>query len=115
MDFKNPFTIIRIGLALVFLSNGLAAFFAPAEFRELLANSFVSHLIPVSAFIIIIRLHDLLISLLLLSGWKLKLVAAWAMLWLLGVMTVLGNLFAILEHLGPFSIALAIFIHESRS
>lgn len=114
MNFKNPFTIIRIGLALVFFSNGLAAFLAPQEFRELVENSFVTRLlpIPIPTFSIIIGINDLLVSLLLFFNIpKLKYVLIWACLWLIGVMIVIAEPFAILEHLGFLSIALALLLN----
>jgi len=109
---KNPMKIIRWGLSLVFLANGLTAFFAPQEFRELLEASFVSHWLPlsVSAFLIIIGINDLLLALLILFNKYQKYILVWAMLWLIGVMIVTQDIIGVLEHLGFFSMALALWV-----
>lgn len=106
--------IIRWGLALVFLANSLTAFFAPQEFKDLLEASFVSHWLPVSiaAFVFMIGINDLLLALLILANKYQKYVLAWAMLWLIGVMIVTQDVLGILEHLGFFSMALALWVRE---
>ncbi len=108
--------IIRVGLALVFLANGLNAFLAPQEFRELLETSFVSHWLPLSipAFVIIIGINDLSLALLILLNKYQKYVQVWVMLWLVGVMIVIKNIFGILEHLGFFSMALALRLSAKK-
>jgi len=40
--FLNYHHIIRYGLGLIFIANALVAFFAPAEFVEIIRNSFVA-------------------------------------------------------------------------
>lgn len=111
---KNPLTIIRIGLALVFMANALTAFFAPQEFKDLIQASFVSHLLPFSTsdFLIIIGINDSLLTLLLLLNKFQKYILVWAMLWLIGVMAVTGELFGILEHFGFFAMALALWVNS---
>ncbi len=109
---KNSYKIIRIGLALVFLANGLTAFFAPQEFKELLEVSFVSQIlpIPISVFLLIIGINDLFMSgLILLNRYK-KYVFGWVMIWIIGVMVVVAKPLDILEHLGFFSIAMALWV-----
>ena len=66
---KNLFTfpfIIRIGLACVFLANSLMAFLAPSEFQELVSNSAVVSLLPVSVatFVTFIGFSDGIVALL---------------------------------------------------
>ncbi len=109
---KTSFKIIRIGLALVFLANGLTAFFVPQEFKELLEASFVSQILPlpITTFVLVIGINDLLMSgLIVLNRYK-KYVFGWAMLWLVGVMIVIAEPLGILEHLGFFSMALVLWI-----
>jgi len=109
---KNPIKIIRLGLFLVFLANGLAAIFAHQEFKDLLEASFLSHWLPlsISAFLIIIGANDLLLALFILFDKYLKYILIWAMLWLVGIMVITQDIFGILEHLGFFSMALALWI-----
>ncbi len=109
---RNSFQIIRIGLALVFLANGLTAFFAPQEFKELLETSFVSQILPLptTSFLLIIGINDLLMGGLILLNRYQKYIFGWAMLWLIGVMIVMAKPLDILEHFGFFSMALALWI-----
>lgn len=119
MNSKNPFTIIRIGLALVFLANALAAFFAPEEFTDLIAGSFLPHLLPVMSaegFLTIVKINDSLIALLLLLNIKhLKYVLIWASIWILGVMVMIAEPLGILEHLGFLSMSIALFLNLEQS
>ncbi len=112
---KNYLYVIRIGLALVFLANSLTAFFAPDEFRELVGASFISSLLPISAvtLVLIISINDLLVAILLVSNKLQKYVPLWAMLWLIGVMVVIGEPLDVLEHLGFFSMALFLWLTAS--
>lgn len=109
---KNPLKIVRWGLSLVFLANGLTAFFAPQEFRDLLGVSFVSHWLPlsISTFVIVIGVNDLLLAILISFNKYQKYILIWAMLWLIGVMVVSQDILGILEHLGFFSMALSLWI-----
>ncbi len=109
---KNPIKIIRIGLSLVFLANGLAALFAPKEFKDLLEASFISHWLPLSipVFLLIISINDLSLALLILFNKYQKYILVWAMLWLIGVMITIQDIFGILQHIGFFSMALALWI-----
>lgn len=104
-------TVTRIGLAFVFLANSLTAFLTPNEFREIVSNSFVASLLPVSvsSFVTLIGLNDLTVAILLLIGWRTSRVAAYASLWLVGVILTIG-VFSLdaLEHLGFLSIAIAL-------
>jgi len=109
--------LVRIGLGVIFVAHALIAFFIPDEFIELLENSFVSGLLPMDpqTFVAtVIVLNDSIVGLLLISGYKTRLVATWATLWLIGVMIVIGaDLFEILEHIGLVFISVAL-IFESR-
>jgi len=105
-----PF-IIRIGLVCVFLANSLIAFLSPAEFQELISDSFLADMLPMSAatFIIGIGINDFMVAMLLFSGWHTSRVAMWAALWLAGVIVVIGA-FSLdtLEHLGFLAMAVAL-------
>lgn len=110
---KTPLKVIRLGLSLVFLANGLTALIAPQEFRELLEASFVFQLLPLpsAVFLLIIGINDLSMSvLILLVGKYQKYILAWAMIWLATVMMIIGEPLAILEHSGFFAMALALWI-----
>ena len=116
---KDYFTfkhLVRYGLGIVFIAHGLAALFAPAEFIELLQNSFVSGLLPVDpeTFVkVVVTLNDTIVGLLLMGGIRLRVVALWATLWLIGVMVVIGDsLFEVLEHVGIVLVAVALIIEE---
>lgn len=108
LSFKN---LIRIGLALVFLANSLTAFFSPGEFTELLEESFLANLLPVNTgmFATLIGLNDALVAALLLLGVKTRWVAAWAALWIVGVMVVrLSAPLEVLEEAGVLFMAAAL-------
>ena len=109
---ETPLKIIRIGLSLVFLANGLAAFIAPQEFKELIEASFVSQLLPfpMAVFLLIIGINDLSLSVLLFVGKYQKYILAWAMIWLATVIVIITEPLAILEHIGFFAMALALWI-----
>lgn len=108
--------LIRFGLALVFLANSLTAFFAPPEFIELIENSFVANLLPVSVetFVVFIGLNDALVALLLFLGIGTRRMAIWAILWLLGVMVVRGEPLEILEEVGFLFMAIALAVNKRR-
>ncbi len=105
-----PF-LIRIGLACVFLANSLTAFLAPSEFQDLVSNSFVPTIVPVSAaaFVTFIGVNDLVVAILLFAGWRTSYVAKYATAWLIGVIAVIGA-FSLdaLEHLGFLFMAIAL-------
>jgi hypothetical protein len=109
---KNPITIIRLGLACVFLANGLAALFAPQEFKDLIEGSFILHWFSVSvaAFLWFIGINNILIAILLSLNKYSKIVAAWAMLWIIAATIVTQDIPGILEHVGFFSMALALWV-----
>ena len=110
-----PF-LIRAGLACVFLSQSITAFVAPAEFLDLVSNSFVAGLLPVSVatFVTFIGFNDFAVAALLFSGWKTNRVATYASLWLLGVIVVIGvaSLDA-LEHLGFLAMSISLAARRS--
>lgn len=98
----KPFTLIRIGLAIVFLANSLAAFLSPGEFIELISGSFLADLLPIAPqqMVIFIGVNDAIVSILLFSGFDLGLVAVWAALWIAGAMTLKGFSLSTLEEAG---------------
>ena len=113
--FLNYNFLIRFGLGIVFLANALVAFFAPSEFIELIKNSFVANILPISpeAFVpIVIGLNDSIVALLLITGISTRRIALWAILWLVGVMIVIGSPFDVLEHSGLLFMALALVLGE---
>jgi hypothetical protein len=111
---KFPF-LIRFGLACVFLANSLTAFFAPSEFQELVSNSVVSGLLPISvaSFVACIGLNDLIVALLLFSGWRTSRVAMYATAWLAGVVVVIGVVsLDALEHVGFLTMSIALSLRR---
>jgi len=117
INFKNPFFVLRIGLALVFLANGLGAFFHGEDMQGLISGSSLSHILPISVatLVIFVGIHDTLMFLLLLFWRKYeKYLFAWAMIWLVIVMFVIGEPLDIIEHLGFFAMALALFMNSSH-
>lgn len=105
-----PF-LIRIGLACVFLANSLTAFLMPGEFQDLISNSFVAGLLPMSvaSFVTFIGFNDLAVAALLFLGWRTSRVAAYAAAWLTGVVFIIGAFtLDALEHLGFIAMALTL-------
>lgn len=116
MSLKNPFTILRFGLGLVFLANAWSAWFSSQEFRDLLDNSFlISHLpvIPVSAWLVLTGINDSLLTLILLFNLKIvmRFALIWAAIWLILVMIILWEPLAILEHAGFLAMAIALLLN----
>ncbi len=109
-----PF-LVRIGLACVFLANSLTAFLAPAEFQDLISNSFVAGLLPISvpSFVTFIGYNDLTVAVLLFFGWRTSYVAVYATAWIAGVIVVIGA-FSLdaLEHLGFIAMAIALAVQK---
>ena len=109
---------IRFGLALVFLANSLTAFYLPGEFQDLVAGSFLAGIlatlsISVAQFVTFIGVNDMVVAILLFSGWRLRRVAKYATLWLTGVIFVIGvadfeTMLDVLEHFGFLAMALAL-------
>ena len=76
--FLNYNFLIRFGLGIIFITNALVAFFAPTEFIELIKNSFITNLLPISPgkfVLIVIGLNDSIVGLLLSSGFATRRVA----------------------------------------
>lgn len=115
---KHSILIIRIGLALVFLANSYTAFVSPDEFKELIDKSFLAGLLPINSdlFVKFIGISDGVVSMLLLFGIKLKYIAAYAALWIIGVMAVIGlkEPGDFLEHFGPLTMALYLVYNISK-
>lgn len=112
----KPNTLIRVGLALVFLANSLTAFFAPSEFIELIEKSFVANLLPVSAaaFVIVIGINDACVAILLLLRPAWRWVPVWSALWLLGVLIVRAAPLEVLEESGFLFMALALAFNNQK-
>lgn len=114
--YSRSFLIIRVGLALVFLANSYTAFVSPDKFIELLNKSFLAAFLPISPdwFVKFIGISDGVVSTLLLLKIGLKYVAIYAMLWIMGAMSVIGlkETGDFLEHFGPFAMALYIAINS---
>lgn len=107
--------LIRFGLGIIFLANSLVAFFTPSEFIEMINNSFVAHLLPIrpEVFVpLVIGLNDGIVALLLFLGIATRRVGAWAFVWLIGVMIVIGTPLDVLEHSGLLFMALALVLGE---
>ncbi len=113
--FLNYNFLIRLGLGIIFIANALTAFFAPAEFIELIKNSFVANFLPLSPEMFVgtvISINDAIVGLLLMSGIATRRVAVWATIWLTGVMIVIGISFGVLEHLGLLFISAALIFGD---
>lgn len=109
-------SLIRVGLGTIFLTNSLAAFFAPAEFIELIKNSFVMYFLPISPELfvpLVIGFNDGIVALLFFSGIATRRVALWAFLWLIGVMIVIGEPLDMLEHAGLLFVTLALILDSA--
>ncbi len=116
--FLNYNFLIRFGLGIIFLANALVAFFAPAEFIELIKNSFVANLLPVRPEVFVpfaVGLNDSIVGLLLISGFATRRVAIWATVWLTGVIFVIGSFFDVLEHLGLVFMSVALILGDNYS
>jgi hypothetical protein len=109
--------LIRIGLAFVFLANALTAFFAPSEFIEIIGNSFIASILPISAasFAIIIGINDALVAILLFLNVGRKWVHAWAAIWIAGVIIIRGVSLDALEEAGFLFMALALALDKEPS
>jgi uncharacterized membrane protein YphA (DoxX/SURF4 family) len=113
--FLNYHHIIRYGLGIIFIANALVAFFAPAEFIEIIENFFIINFLPIrpEVFVpIIIGLNDIVVGLLLIVGFATRRVAIWATIWLIGVMITIGSPFDVLEHVGILFMSIALAIDD---
>ena len=76
--------IFTIGFSSIFLINSLNAAIKPNDFIKLLAANPISHTIGhYSLMTTIIVINDLIIGILILTGWKKKYVWAWSGGWLI--------------------------------
>ncbi len=100
---------LQLGLALFFLASGLMAWLKPDEFRELLSTSvFSTWLTDPGQLVWLIRVNDLVLFGLLVSGRWPRVTALWAAGWILGVMSVTGFFsFDAVEHLGVLALIVA--------
>jgi len=122
MDIKkiqtNSIIILRVGLALVFLAHFYIAVFNPDEFVNVINGSFLPHTFinDPDLLVKLIAISDVAVAVLLLFGFGLKYISAYASLWILGVIVVSGiedppDFF---EHLGFLSIAVFLFLNYNN-
>jgi len=111
---KKSVTILRIGLACVFLANALIAYFSPQEFKELIEGSFLVNLFPMissSLLVTLILINDSLLALIFLFNLKfIKYALIWASIWLVTVILVIWEPIDALEHLGFLAMSIALFL-----
>ena len=109
--------LIRFGLACIFLANSIIAFTLPEEFTDLITGSFVASIVPLSvaSIVTLIGINDMIVALLLLSGWKTQKVGTWATVWIIGVIFIIGIIsLDSLEHLAFLSMAVALASHKDH-
>lgn len=113
----SPLLLLRLGLALVFVSNALIAIVGPGEFKEIIATSFISSWLPLSPSVLVpfIAFNDALVATLLLSGKWLKPVAAWASVWIAGVTVISGPSLDTLEEVGMLAMPVALYFLAARN
>jgi hypothetical protein len=76
--------LTRLGLACIFLSNSFGAFYDTSSYMDLMRTSFMGRFISdLRPWVEFIKYNDLLVGLLILSGFQQKYVWAWAGLWLI--------------------------------
>lgn len=96
-------------------SQFLYGFSSPDEFKEIISESFLASLLPVSSDFLVklIGISDGAVCVLLLLKAKLKYVAMYATLWIIGVMAVIGlkEQGELLEHLGPLAMAIYLAVN----
>ncbi len=119
MSSKNSVTILRTGLALVFLANALVAWFSPQEFADLIGGSFIVNIfpaIPVSALVTLVLINDSLLALIFLFNFKkiMKYALAWASIWIILVILVIWQPMDALEHLGFLAISVVLFLELGK-
>ncbi|QQG38262.1 MAG: hypothetical protein HYS26_01795 [Candidatus Kaiserbacteria bacterium] len=114
-----PMTLIRIGLALVFLANSITAFVYPSEFIELIEASFVAGILGLvgvspALFVVGIGFNDAIVAALLFLNRGRVIASVWASLWLVAVLLVRGEPLEILEESGFLLMALALAQESCR-
>ena len=116
---NDPTIILRIGLALVFISNFLMPFLAPYDYADLVNHSFLGQIFHVNSqtFGIFTGINDAIVGSLLILGLCTRYVTAYACFWIVGVMTVYGTgrYLDVLEHVGFLSIAVYLLIVSNQS
>ncbi len=110
--------ILSLGIAFVFLANGLRGFLNPTDTKELIESSFITRpifsLLP--SLIIIIAIHDLIIAFLVAIRFMPKFIIVWVTVWMGIVIVVhlstfeLKELLGALEHSVIFATALFLSI-----
>lgn len=76
--------VFRIGFATIFLSNTWTALVDPQGFVKLMEGNFLARMVGhFEVQVYIIAINDFLLGLLILSGFKRRLVYAWAGAWLI--------------------------------
>lgn len=110
--------ILRIGLAVVFISNALMPFLALDDYTDLVNNSFLGNVfhVYVQTFGIFTGINDLVVACLLIIGKGVRYVAAYASAWIIGVICVFGTMhyLDVLEHVGFLSIAIYLLVASLR-
>ena len=118
IDKSNSTAIIRIGLAIVFISNALMPFLASDDYIDLVNHSFLVQLFHVNpqTFGMFTGLNDATVALLLILGWHTRYVGAYAFFWIIGVMTIygIGHYLDVLEHIGFLSMSMYLLIATSK-
>lgn len=115
--------LLRLGLALGFLANGLAGLLTPNEIKSIIEQSLIFgrivNLIPFFPFFI--GLNDSLLCLLILFKVFPKIVAIWATLWITGVILVVlssfsfEGLLAAYEHAAYLVIGIHLYIKTKEA
>ena len=115
---NESYIILRIGLAVVFISNALMPFLASDDYADLVHNSFLGNILPVNTQTmgIFTAVNDILVACFLVIGKGIRYVAAYASAWIIGVMCVFGSqhYLDVLEHVGFLSIAVYLLIASLR-
>lgn len=81
--------LLRLGLAGVFISNSIGAWYDTSSYMDLLRTSFMGRILEdLRPWVEFIKYNDLIVGLLILAGLWPKYVLAWAGVWLIGVTVV---------------------------
>ena len=98
--------LFRVGLAGLFLANGIGAIVSPDDFKDpISANALASHIASAGTLVHVIPVNDIaLAAFILLGKWR-KVIAIWAVLWLLAVIYVTGFWTTdLIEHVGDLAL-----------
>lgn len=87
--------LLRIGLAFVFIYAAAEAYFTPDVFLTYVPE-FVQNMIPISTFLPLFGLGEIILALWLLSGWQVQYPAILAFLLMVGIVVPNIDAFAVL-------------------